>query len=36
MSQAMVIEQQKSIEIVLWKESLHDRNSVIDMKKWLQ
>ena len=32
----MVIEQQKSIEIVLSKESLDDRNIVIDMKKLLQ
>jgi len=31
----MVIEQQKSTEIVLSKESLHDRNIVIDMKKLL-
>jgi len=32
-SQGMIIEQQKSIEIVLSKESLYDRNIVIDMKK---
>jgi len=34
--QAMVIEQQKTTEIVLSKERLYDRNVVIDMKKLLQ
>jgi len=32
----MVIEQQKSTEIVLSKESLCDRNIIIDMKTLLQ
>jgi len=32
----MVIEQQKSTEIVLSKESLYDRNIAIDMKKLVQ
>ena len=35
-SQAIVIEQQKSSEIVLLKESLYNWNIVIDMKKLLQ